>query len=385
MKNQYFGWLAIRILFFSVLCATAAHAGILPLPDSVPDGLPERFRQERTNLVDKAAILEDRIISHDAKCSNVASNSTEARKCAEENPQIQAAAVVYLNEMDAFNQSMKQAQNKLNKDAAHLATALDLAKDPQLVEAARLRLKQINSRLGRLQKAIDILSDSNPEWQKEWANLHHDQIEQTHELMWNGLDLLTFGLAAGAEKATKIELEKVQDIFEGEGLSDLMRRKESLLKMREAFNNKEAFDKYISNLTLLEKAVRYKGTAEAVAKLRDAVSSGLDTYKETKKSVVNRDATEMLYQGSLSMAGIGVSLVGGIGGKVAAPVAIGFKAVEAGLRVKLIYEEEQQFKNLSSQSYDRSQKKLELMKTKEELENQAIDLEMVLHRSEGFR
>ena len=50
---------------------------------------------------------------------------------------------------------------------------------------------------------------------------------------------------------------------------------------------------------------------------------------------------------------LAVPLAGGLAEKTAVPLQFAAKTFEAGLRVKLIYEEEQQFKALSAQAADR--------------------------------
>jgi hypothetical protein len=153
--------------------------------------------------------------------------------------------------------------------------------------------------------------------------------------------------------------------------------------MRQTFGNSPALDKWINALNLLDTAVQNHETAHAIGFFREAIVSGKEAYEEAKKAGANSNAMDQLYHGSTAVGGLAVALVRGPAAEVVAPVAASLKIIEAGLRVKLVMEENRQFDALSDQAFQRDQEKLQLMKKQESLENQARDLQMVIQRSGG--
>jgi hypothetical protein len=382
MKFKYFLMSALIVLTVS---ARAAIPPLSPIPDSVVGKLREDLESRRAEIDNNLTKLNQDEVDFNAKCGNrdFKVGDPAIQECLAAQSQIVQEKQSCVQEVAAFNTDVRSYVS--TAPAQEDPTSADLAKDPELARITRVRLDQINSRIERLQKAIDILGDSNPEWAKEWQNLHKDQIESTHQLMWNSLDLLTIGLAEGYKYATEAQLNKAREVFQGQDFSELMHQKESLLRMRKMFVDTPAFDNWINDLNGVEEAAGRNETANAIAKVRDSISTGVEVYHEAKTAAASDDAMEQLYHGSTALGGVAVALVGGVGAKVALPAAAGFKLVEAGLTIKLIREEDQQFTALSTQAYERNQKKLELMKKKDDLENQASELKNVLQRSEGLK
>jgi hypothetical protein len=378
--------IAIAVIFPILAFLSIAKIGFAELLPQVPDSIPEPTRSElnatRSKLDSDIDDLNTKSDALKAECTGALEHTSKGNDCLNRNRDLLKIHKKLLADVQRFKSALAKAQAKV---ATKPITVVDLAKDPELVKESQLRLDQINARLRRIQKAIDILGDSNPEWAKEWNNLHKEQIEVTHGLMWNSLDLLTLGLAEGYKYASEGNLKKAREVFQGQELSELMRQKASLEEMRTALGNTEAFDKWISDLNKVGEAANRADTAEAFARFRDLIVDGAEVYRDGKKAGINSDAMDKLYHTSTIIGEMAVLLVKGVGTDVAAPAQTIAKGIEAGLRVKLIYEEEQQFNALSSQAVDRNHEKLELMTKKEELQNQASGLEMVIQRSKGMQ
>jgi len=364
------------------------------IPDSLKSEAKATFTQQKQGLQSQMAALKSASAAYSAK-------SAEQQTDGELNT-IEGMKKAYITAANAFNQALAveiaaEAQQNANPtpnptvDSTLFVSygsdelAGDISKDPALAASSRQLLAQINDRLNRLQKAIDILGNSNPEWTKEWETLHQEQIKATDQLMENGLELLTLGLAEGAKGVTEAQLEKAREAFQGQDFSELMRQRDSLLKIRKTVGDLPALDKWINELNRVEAAAGRRDTAEAIADMRELVIARKEAHEEMKKAGDSNDDMEKLYHNSAALGGVAVALVGGVGAKVAMPVAAAFKLTEAGLSVKLICEENRQFDQLAAQSVDRSKKKLELMKTRDDLKDQAQRLDNVIQRSDGLK
>ncbi len=379
----------IGALTFYVTSSYSAFAQIPPIVEvskTLPVVTYEELSKEKTSLLDSKETLTAKAQRHNEKCSNVQEGTSLAAECGKEQDELEKERQEYVEAVTRFNRKVGEIGRLEIASQEGRPTPLDLAKDPELAKSSRLRLELINSQLERLRKAIYILGDSNPEWHKEWEELHEDQVKATHQLMWKSLDLVTLGIAEAFKVPTEGQLEKAQEAFKGQDFSSLILWRDTLVKGREHLGfSIPAWDKEIDSLNRLEAAVNKHNTVEAIAKLRDAVFSGKEAYEEIRKAGLSKDAMNQLHHGSLALGGVAVSLVGGVGGKVAAPVSTVLTAIEAGLTAKLVREESRQFDALSEQAFERHQKKLELMQKQAELETQASNLAMVLQRSEGLR
>jgi hypothetical protein len=381
----------IAVILPSLAFLGIAQIGFAELLPQVPDSIPEPTRSElnttRSQLDSRADEINSDLDKLKSECTGALKNTPKGDACLERQKAIHEKKVELFVEIKRFKSDLAaaKAQGKTTPSNSAQPTVVDLAKDPELVKESQLRLDQINARLGRIQKAIDILGDANPEWAKEWENLHKDQTEATHGLMWNSLDLLTLGLAEGYKSVSEAKLKKAQEVFQGQEFEELMRQKTSLEKMRATFGGTQAFDKWINDLNKVEQAANRVETAEAIVKIRDLAADGKEIYQNAKEAAVSDNAMDKLYHTSTLIGEIAVPLTSGVAAKVAVPTQAAAKLTEAGLRVKLIYEEEQQFNALSSQAVHRNHKKLELMAKREELQNQAKELEMVIQRSKGVQ
>jgi hypothetical protein len=296
----------------------------------------------------------------------------------------------YIAAANAFNQTLAvevaaEVQNASVTPDPQSPTAMDLARDPELAALASAQLELVNGRLARIDQAIKILGDSNPEWHKEWAQLREEQIEATHKLAWNCLDLATAGLAKSYELATESQLKEAEEVFQGDSFESLMKWKQSILDGQKRLGfSLTVWDSELEDLGRLEEAVHNHNVVEAVVDLRNAVFAGKEAFEKAEKAGFTTEEKARLFQGSLALSRVALSLTGGIAAKVAEPIDAALKLTEAGLSLKLIREEHQQFGALSDQAYARDKKKLELLKTQGELQTQRASLNMVIQRSKGF-
>lgn len=372
--------LKISAVLFVVFGFLSQHAYTqTPVPDGLPAGQTATLKLRYSGVLQLKTEINTRVDRFMAKCSSVEEGSALEGQCVSEQAGIKAAKANYKDIADAYESDLKQAI----RDATRVP---DLAKDPALVEISRLRLEQIKGRLIRLQKAIDLLSGSNPSWAKQREILYREQIEATDELLWNGLDLMSAGMADLAKSASEAEFKVASAVLQGQDFSLLRQQKEGLMRLQKSFPNNKALGQWIDQLQRLQIAVWKKEDREVIAAFRDAFFYGREAYSEIKKDVRTKDeALKSLYKMTIDTAEFGMGFVEGVGAKAALPASAIFNLVEAGLRVKLVYEEEKQLSALTSQSADRNQKKRELMATKAELEGQARDLELVIQRSKGLK
>jgi len=319
---------------------------------------------------------------------NLDADTKEAKDGMAEQARLSQALQDYQHDADQFKGDVSKLRlREIDHDSSGqiIHTVVDLAKDPELTTVSRLQLELINDQIARITNAIYILSDSNPEWHKEWETLKQEQEEATQHAILVGLDIASDDLAKSFELGSEAQLEKAQEVFESSNFKELMEWRDSLKSVGASFGNTPDMAQNINSLNLLETAVKIHDTAKAVALFREVVFNTKELYDSVRHAGLSAKASDQLFHGSMAMGGVAVALVDGIGGKVAAPVGLALKAGELGFTFQLIHEENQQFDALSNQSYKRNQKKLELMKKQVELEAQAGNLKMVMQRSEGMK
>ena len=367
------------VAVWAVLCVLSSGlltAEKIPALSEVPDTLPAQ--EKKTLSARREQVVKDRMALYAAAAAySVKSAKKQTRS---ERQSVDDLRLKYIDSARAFNQMLAETLAVYTN-----SPVVDLSENAGLVEASRLRLEQINGRIARLEKAIIILGSSNPEWAREWKVLEEESIEQTDKVFWNGLDLLTLGIAGLYEGKTEAASKKAEEVFQGQEFSELMRQKESLLKLRRTLPNSQALGRWIDELSLVEKAAGSKDMAALSAHLRECLFHAKDVWEEHKHAGGDKDTMKELYHYSTALGGFAVAFPSEVRGKVAPKVALpvqaSLKLVEAGLRVKLVCEEEAQFNNLRAQSDDRARKKRELLDTKADLEGQASRLNMVMDRS----
>jgi hypothetical protein len=360
-------------IFVFSFAAFAQLPTLLTVPDSLPGAEKQDLSRWREQLVRERSELRARAAQykHDFP-GPIPIDDPRVAECKARHAQLEADTKQHSGASSNFNFAVQIATQKVR----------NLARDPALSKANQLLLDQLNGRLARLQKAIDLLGSTNPEWAKEFNRLYEEHVEACHEALLNSLELGTLGLAEGYKAATEAQLKSAQAAFGGQEWAELSRQRDSLINIQKGMNN-AALAKWISELDGVEKAVQAHDTASAVARVRESIISGKEAYEGAKKAAASGDDMRALYNASVALGAATVPFAEGLAGKVAPYAKAGFKTAELALNVKLIIEENRQFDDLSRQSVDRNVKRLELMRTVEQLREQKSAIEMTIQRSQS--
>ena len=302
-----------------------------------------------------------------------------------------AAEAAAREALDSARQAFEEAQAAIARlDArireleAHPRSVPDFSLNPEAVKRLDLRIQAVDRRLKRLGKAVDLLGDGNPEWAKEWdANLS-DLRRDSDQLFWVGLDLLTMDLAEAAVHGAELDLEAARKAFgckEWEGLAEM---EKSLLRLQKSWAGKTGdFDAWVGDVARLRKAAEAVDPTQAAAALRDLVAKAPGLYHHAEQAHASAETLEQIHAASVILFEVGVVLVKGAAHTGGTLGHLAVRATEAGLLIKLVREEEAQFEALKGRSFERKQKKLELMQKMGELEEEKRTLEWARQKAGG--
>src|SRR5262249_18058392 len=77
---------------------------------------------------------------------------------------------------------------------------------PHAARLSTAQLDLVDRRIANLQRSIALLSDENPEWARERDQVLDDMDEDLTDLSFEGLNLVTLGLARWAKVAAKLHV-----------------------------------------------------------------------------------------------------------------------------------------------------------------------------------
>lgn len=381
----------------SALFLLPAMAGaVIEQPSEIPSYLSHRFDlvRERFALFQLWDALEIKIAGQNEECSEVPEDSPKIKSCREDQAVILSEIETYKNRLKRYEEMLAEAiaswrpappAPKPEKDFLQ-RKPVDLAKDPEAARLSEVRLRQVENEITWLRKAIDLLSyTKNPYWANQWEALTSEMRETDSQSFWLGMDLMTAGIAGKIKllrgrgvplTETAVKLPVWQEVakmrMELEGLVSTMKEPEAAVGR-----------KVIETLRHLEKAPKVGDLAEALGTVNEACAKIKDNYEEVKKAVDDPKLLNLFYRGGTVVGNTAAAFVKE-SIKNAPPVAVadtGSKLIEAGLLVQRSFEQDRELRTLSSQSYDRHQKQLELNQKISALEEERARLQIAAERA----
>jgi hypothetical protein len=103
-----------------------------------------------------------------------------------------------------------QARNGRCEAVAPPQAVPNLTRDPDAARLAVAQLDVVDRRIAGLQRAIMLLSDSNPEWGRERDRLLADTHEDTVGLYFETFNLVTIGIAKWTQIAAKMHVDEAR-------------------------------------------------------------------------------------------------------------------------------------------------------------------------------
>ena len=247
----------------------------------------------------------------------------------------------------------------IENDLAQVQHAVpNLAADPRLAEINSLALDEVNGRIARIQKIIQILGKDNPEWDKERDWVRGDMHRDHQQIAWAALNLMTLGLAESGKYLSELNAKDAETILGRMDWSEVQAEKAYLVKL-----NKTWVDRpwtHGSPTSTVSTKLQAKDIVKYSAILRDAISDGKELYVHAKETGATPETWDKIYHGSVTLGGTAIIFVQGIGGKVAPVASAAANAGEIGLLFKNLREEDEQIGALDGQAYDRHKKIREL-------------------------
>jgi hypothetical protein len=260
-----------------------------------------------------------------------------------------------------------------------------LSVDPSIAGRCVLRLEQVQGRIGRLQKAVQLLGRDNPQWDKEYQELRNRSRHDAQETLLKSFDMLTLDLAEIGRITAEQNVKVAKNIYDSSLWGELLVQERKLITKAAGSSGAEAaaLQNTIAAMKRLEKARDAEHWTEAGAIVRKALFDGKEIHEKAAGALGHDDLADALYDGSCAMGQIGIMFVKGVGGKVAPGAELVARGIEVGLLVKLASEDWAQIKALGDRSYDRETKKRELQGKLEDLENEKTILEWAVERASG--
>lgn len=375
--------------------ATTAKGSLLPdVPDSLPDPPRSALNETRAGLQSRLDKLNQRIENFNTNCNSV--EALKADICREEQKVIRSKKTELMGEIDKFKRQLRAGVAAQASPTPRTEPVLkggdiprNLAQDPVAARLSQAQLDQVEARIARLQKAIDLLSyTANPEWEREWNELVSDMLKNADEQFELGCDGLSGGLAQALELSTaqNVKLAKqAVDLPVWKDLADERGQLEHLLASSPALLKGPPGDglrKTITAMKRLESARFAQNTGQALSFVRDAVFSAIEVHNQAKSLANDPTTTNALFRGITVIGTTGSLFASTAVKKAAAPVDLVFKVGEAGLLLKEAHEEDEQFAALSKSSYDRHQKQMELEKNLGELQEERSRLKYGVGRAQ---
>jgi hypothetical protein len=125
MKYSYMiaGRLIRPVILFFLLTARMAYAdsGVLPLPDPVPDQLPDSdgLKKRYTDMIIYASDLSGRMVKQQADCANVVQGTKEYADCITEKNNLLDEYKAYVETLKNYKSDLSLAEANAFRDAPH--------------------------------------------------------------------------------------------------------------------------------------------------------------------------------------------------------------------------------------------------------------------------
>jgi hypothetical protein len=366
---------------------TAKEALLPTVPDSLADPHRSELNNTRSGLQSRLDKLNQRIENFNTNCNSV--EALKADLCREEQKGIRTKKTELMGDIDKFKTQLRAAAVAESSPPPLKSGDVprNLAHDPVAARLSQVRLDQVEARMARLQKAIDVLSyTANPDWERAWNDLVSDMRKNADEQFQLGCDGLSAGLAQALELSTahNVKLAKqAVDLPAWKNLSDERGQLEHLISSSVLLKGPagDSLRKTVEAIGRLESARTAQDTSQALSITRDAVFLIVEGHGQAKSVSDDPSIANALYRGS-AMVGATASVFASAAVKEAtAPVDVVFKLGEAGLLLRESREEDEQFATLSKNSYDRHQSQMELEKEMGKVQEERTRLKWAVEKA----
>jgi len=259
---------------------------------------------------------------------------------------------------------------------------VNLALNTRLAEIDRIELNEVEGRMTRLHKALDVLQKRDQDAAKGAEELHAEMVKQDHEIDWQAFLFATAGLGEVLKLASTNYVEEAEAINNDSVWQDLPIEKANLQKMLSTAHGQdaEALSETVDALDRVERAHRLNNTVETGKKLQEAMM--VQGEEMQRLSSLNPKTADLLFESSVFMGRTAIVFGKGVVEKCSTVASFAEPFAEAGAVYVSMGQEEQQMEQLSNRSYDRQTMRREMNQQLGELENRQQTLQWAIQRAD---
>lgn len=266
-------------------------------------------------------------------------------------------------------------------------TAPDLTKDPYAACLGAAQLRVVDGRIAGLTKSIALLSDSNPEWNRQRDRLLEDMHESRRGLSMEATNFVTLGMAEWAKHAARVrvsDLEKVANALR-EPLAKLPAeadRVNSIMTTTMDGKLKNAMRNYASSAQRLAEARYGTKIVDASARTRDMADAMRTEFELIKEHPQPQKIADRLYWSSAILGTIAIVFVAeGPAALAAAVGSAGASVLVGGREAVNLWKEYDELAALDQNASERNRMKMELQRRLADLQDQRGRILGVIQRS----
>lgn len=269
-------------------------------------------------------------------------------------------------------------------------TPASLANDPEIAGMNQAQLELIDRRIAGIQRALPLLSGSNPEWGRERTRLQEAMREEKKGIAIESINVISLGLAswlkfAAEANVSAAETEAVSKALQ-EPMASLPMEQEQLQKILSTTSDPkltQAILQYQDALQHLHQAEDAKQVVDAAARTRDAAEILHNTYELIEEKPPAASTANVIYGASAFIGGVAI-VFATAGAEAAATAASATASLAVGGREALNYWQElQQAQALNQQASSRNRMRTELNQRLADLEQERTRVTWALQHAGG--
>jgi hypothetical protein len=260
-------------------------------------------------------------------------------------------------------------------------TVVNLALNPHLAEIDGIELQQVEARMARLHKALEILQERDEDAARDGKALHAEMVAQNHEIEWQAFLFATAGLGEVLKLASSKYVEEAEAIQQDSIWGELPIEKANLQKMLASARGQdaEALKKTIAALDSVERAHKLKDTVETGTKLQEAMV--VEREEMQRLSTLNSRTADLLYESSAFMGRTAIIFGKGIVEKCSTVASFAEPFAEANAVYLMMGQEARQMQQLTNQHADRQTMRRQIDVKLGELESRQQTLQWAIQRA----
>jgi hypothetical protein len=367
--------LTARTSFLGVIAAILLSLATPTLAQEIPAltaTSDPKFASRRAALMQERTTLHAKVDNLNAQCAAVVKGSTAEASCRRDRAQLMSVLDSHIQRSNDFN-ALALAASVAPIGTAHQSVTdqnpivPNLANDPNAARLSAAQLRLVDGRIANLQRAIALLSDSNPEWARERERLLEAQHEDRVDFSWECVNLVSLGLArlVGQTTESRMEGAKIDALLKAfkEPLAGLPAEEARVSRIMAASQDPKltgAIQEYLNALHRYREAQDTHDVAVMFTRVRDSVEALVAEFELMKSKPPRSDDIDGLYVSSAMVGRIAMIFAEGSTATVATYGSAGASILVGGREAINLWQEYGQLAALDQNASDRNRMKVEL-------------------------